>query len=76
MYEYPQKLIDFLTEQEADGAEIVTTHNETSAVWIIKPSGLSDWYVVIEWMEGMDDFKLVNISGRALKRLMWEAGNE
>ena len=72
MNEYPQSLINFLTEQIQDGAEMITTHNMDSTLWIIKPSGLQNWYVLVEWMEGMDGFSLVNINGRALERFLGE----
>ena len=72
-YKYPDKLMEYIIEQEMEGAEIFTTSSEFSAIFIVKPCGLEDWFVIAEWCEGSDDFSLVNLSGKALKRLIKEA---
>lgn len=69
MYEYPQGLIDYLTEQESEGAEIFTTQSEDAACWIVKPANLPDWYVVISWYVDDSEYSMINITGKALKRL-------
>lgn len=69
MYQYPKDLIEYLTEEEAEGAEIFATQSEDATCWILKPSNLPDWYVVITWYEGQEDYSMVNITGKALKRL-------
>ena len=78
MYEYPQKLIDFLTEQEAEGNEIFTSRTEDGTMWIIKPNA-KQWLVLVEWYEGQDDFQYINLCGKAwerLKRTMKECDEE
>ena len=72
-YKYPDKLMGYITEQEVEGAEIFITSSEDSTIFIVKPYGLDDWFVIAEWCEGSDDFSLVNLSGKALKRLIKEA---
>lgn len=69
MYEYPKKLIDYLTKQEVEGSEIFTTKTEDGTMWIIKPNGLEQWLAIIEWYEGQDDFQLINLCGKAWERL-------
>lgn len=48
-YEYPQKLVDFLTEQEAEGSEIFTTQNDDSTIWIITYPRLNEYVSILEW---------------------------
>lgn len=69
MYKYPEKLIDQLTEWESEGAEILITQGSDSTVFIVKFEGLDKWIVVAEWHDGQDDFDLVNITGKAFKRV-------
>jgi len=69
MYKYPQKLIDYLTECESEGYEIHTTWGMDSVMWIIDPTDLENWYIIIEWCEGSDDFSLVNLTGKAYKMM-------
>jgi hypothetical protein len=68
-YEYPQNLIDYLTEQESEGNEIFITHTNDAVAFIIPQKGLDKWVVYIEWYNGQDGFELVNITASAFDRL-------
>lgn len=68
-YEYPKKLVDYLTEQEAEGSTIITTHADDAATFFVIPTGLTEWVTVVQWYEGMRDFSLVNINGKAFSVL-------
>ena len=67
-YKYPQELVDFLTEQEAEGSEIFTTQNEDSTVWIITYPSLKDYISILEWYPGEVKYSHVNLMGKSLKR--------
>lgn len=69
MPEYPQSLIEYLQEQDAEGNEIFTSYTEDGTMFIVKPTGLENWIVVVEWYPGSDDFQIVNVSGKAFRRL-------
>jgi hypothetical protein len=68
-YEYPQNLMDYLTEQEYDGNEIFITHTNDGVAFIIPQKSFHKWVVYIEWYNGQDDFELVNITASAFDRL-------
>lgn len=67
MYKYPQDLIDYLTEQEADGRDIFITQNEDGTVFMIPHS--EEWVIFITWYDGEDKFNMVNICGKSFNRL-------
>lgn len=67
-YKYPQELVDFLTEQEAEGSEIFTTQNSDSTIWIITYPSLKDYVSIIEWYQEEDTYTHVNLMDKALKR--------
>lgn len=67
-YKYPQELVDFLTEQEAEGSEIFTTQNSDSTIWIITYPSLKDYVSIIEWYQEEDTYTHVNLMNKALKR--------
>lgn len=69
MYEYPNDLIEYLTEQESEGAEIFTTQCVDGTMWIIKPESLDRWYVLVTWYEGDNKFNMVNLCGKSVDRL-------
>jgi hypothetical protein len=66
---YPQKLIDFLADQDTEGHEIFTTQIVDGTMWIIPFHDLEEWVVVVTWYDGEEDFSLVNICGKAFDRL-------
>lgn len=68
-YQYPKDLIDYLTEQEADGCEIFTTQSSDGAVWMVVPRGLDKWVVYIEWFQGENTYSMVNVCEKAFDRL-------
>jgi hypothetical protein len=69
-FKYPQKLVDFLTEQDLEGYEIFTTSSIDSSVWIIKSNiGSSPWITLVQYEAGGDDFTLMNITDLAFNRL-------
>ena len=80
MYQYPEKLIEILTEQESEGNEIFTTQTEDETVWFIPQKNLPNWILLLSWSEGMgQDFQCVNICGKAfnrLKKVMQECENK
>ena len=67
-YKYPQTLVDFLTEQEGEGAEIFTTQNSDSTIWIITYPSLKDYVSLLEWYQEEDTYTHVNLMDKALKR--------
>lgn len=67
-YKYPKELVDFLTEQEAEGSEIFTTQNSDSTIWIITYPSLKDYVSLLEWYQGEDTYAHVNLMDKALKR--------
>ena len=69
-YKYPQELVDFLTEQEAEGSEIFTTQNEDSTVWIITYPSLKNYYSILEWYSHEKTWTHTNLMGKALKRFV------
>lgn len=69
MYKYPEALIDYITQQESEGSEIITTHILDGTMWIITPQGLDKWIVLLTWYDGEESFTLTNISGKALDRV-------
>ena len=68
-YQYPQSLIDYLTEQESEGNEIFISQSQDAVSFIIPMKGLGKWITVIQWQEGLKDFSLVNITGTSFDRL-------
>lgn len=69
-YEYPKKLVDQLTEWEADGSEIIITQGFNSTIFIVKHPGIDKWLMVIECYPGSDsEYCHVNITGKALHRV-------
>jgi hypothetical protein len=67
MYVYPQALIDYLTEEEAEGKEIFITQIHDGTAFIIPQ--FNEWIVYITWYKGDETYSLVNICGKAYKRL-------
>lgn len=67
-YKYPQTLVDFLTEQEGEGAEIFTTQNSDSTIWIITYPSLREYISIVEWYQEEDTYNQVNLMDKALKR--------
>lgn len=67
-YKYPQGLIDFLTEQEAEGSETFTTQDDDSTIWIVTYPHLKEYVSILEWYQGEEAYSHVNLSGKALKR--------
>ena len=67
-YEYPQELIEFLTEKEAEGSEIFTTQNNDSTVWIVTYPDLPDYVSIIVYYQNSPDYSHVDLMGKALKR--------
>lgn len=68
-FELPQKLVEYLTEQMAEGSTITTTYNEDSVIFIVTYPDLESWVTVVEWADGQERFSLVNLNGEAFKRL-------
>lgn len=71
-YRYPQKLIDYLTEQEFEfNAEIfmVRSHDHEAVSWYVVPENLGNWIIIVQWDGYSDDFQLINITGKAIDRL-------
>ena len=69
MKQYPEKLIEYLEECVSEDYDIFTTSAEDATCWIIKPN-LDKWYVVITWYEGEEDYSLINLTGKALDRMI------
>ena len=70
-YEYPKRLIDYLTEMESEGHEIITTHVVEGTMWIIDcREQMEDWLILVQWYEGNEDFDTVNINGKGYHRLL------
>ena len=67
-YKYPKELVDFLTEQEGEGAEIFTTQNSDSTIWIITYPSLKDYVSLLECYQGEDMYTHVNLMDKALNR--------
>lgn len=67
--ELPKKLIQYLTDQMAEGNTITTTYNDESIIYIVTYSNLESYVTVVEWYEGQDDYDIVNINGEAFKKL-------
>jgi hypothetical protein len=67
-YKYPTKLVEYLTEQEADGKEIFTSQIMDGTIWII-PERSMDWITLITWYDGEETFNLVNVTDSGLLRL-------
>lgn len=71
-YEYPPELIEYLTEKEAEGSEIIISPNEDSTLFIVTQKDFSDWITLLEWTPGEKEAEMVHVSGRAFERLQSE----
>lgn len=70
MYQYPKDLIDFLTEQESEGAEIFTTQTLDETMWIVKGPYSTVQYTLVTWSENdAERWHRVTLSGMAISRL-------
>jgi|AntRauTorckE6833_2_1112554.scaffolds.fasta_scaffold01063_25 hypothetical protein len=71
IYEYPQNLIDFLTEQGSEGSEIFICQSSEAdeVIFYIIPSSLENWLIICSWGVYMDDFSIINITGKAFDRM-------
>lgn len=79
-YEYPQTLVDHITEMESEGLEVFISTGFDSTVFMVLQRGTGQpWVQYIEWCAGDDKWQLVNITGKAfdrLKRVMKEAEDD
>lgn len=66
---YPQKLARYMADQAAEGSEMFITSTEFSEVIYVVPADLKRWLVIIEWVDGMEEFDMVNVCGKAFDRM-------
>lgn len=73
----PEALQSFLNDNLDEGADISCTSAGDAIMWIIQPEVLSQFYVLVTWYEGSDEFSYINLTGKAvgkLSRLFLEDG--
>lgn len=65
----PAKVDKYINEALNDGSTVILTTSEDEYIAIIKFAGLTDWFTILSWYEGQEDYQCVNITGRAFSVL-------
>jgi len=69
--EMPESLISHINDHIYDGDEIFTTHggDGDEIIWIIPIPSLGNWFQLVSWFAGSEEWHCMNIEGKATRRL-------